>query len=58
MIQGGITQFPTTDDTTASKLIDGVSASALLADRGHDTDAVVEYAEGTGLEGVMALRKN
>jgi transposase len=39
-------------------LIEGVEAGALLADRGYDSDAIVNYAEEAGMEAVIPPKKN
>ena len=39
-------------------MIEGLDAEYLLADRGDDSDAIVEKAEESGMEGVIPPRKN
>jgi len=39
-------------------LIEGISAEYLLADRGYDSDAIVEQAKKQGMEPVIPPRKN
>ncbi len=40
-----ITQGTTADCTQAGRLIEGISADYLLADRGYDSNAIIEQAE-------------
>jgi transposase len=53
-----ITKGTAADCGQAEKLIDGIEAGALLADRGYDSDAVVEHAEKMGMKAVIPPRKN
>ena len=53
-----ITQGTTADCTQAGRLIEGVTAEYLLADRGYDSDAIVEQANRQGMEAVIPPRKN
>ena len=53
-----ITKGTTADCTQAEKLIDGIDAKVLLADRGYDSDAIVEKTEATGMRAVIPPRKN
>jgi transposase len=46
------------DCTVAERLIDGVSADYLLADKGYDADAIIEKAKQEGMEPVIPPRKN
>ena len=39
-------------------MIEGISAEALLADRGYDTDEIVGYALSQGMEVVIPPKKN
>jgi transposase len=39
-------------------LIEGLSAEYLLADRGYDTNAILEQAKGQGMEAVIPPKKN
>jgi len=48
----------TADCEQAEKLIDGIDAKVLLADRGYDSDAIVDKAEATGMQAVIPPRKN
>jgi transposase len=53
-----ITEGTAADCTLAGRLIDGLTAEYLLADRGYDSDAIVERAEKQGLKVVIPPRKN
>src|SRR5271170_2025133 len=53
-----ITQGTTADCTQASRLIEGITAEALLADKGYDTDAILEQAKNQGMEPVIPPKKN
>jgi transposase len=53
-----VTQGTTADCTQASRLIEGVTAAALLADKGYDTDAILEQALRQGMEPVIPPKKN
>ena len=53
-----ITQGTTADCTQASKLIEGITAEHLLADRGYDTNAIVEQAKIQGMKPVIPPKKN
>jgi transposase len=53
-----ITQGTTADCTQALPLIAGIEAEYLLADRGYDSDAIVEQAEKQGMVAVIPPRKN
>jgi len=39
-------------------LIEGIDAEALLADRGYDTNAIIEAARAAGIEIVIPPKKN
>jgi len=39
-------------------LIEGIDATALLADRGYDTNAIIEAARAAGMEIVIPPKKN
>ncbi|SJZ31635.1 Transposase DDE domain-containing protein, partial [Nitrosomonas europaea] len=47
-----VTQGTTADCTQAGRLIEGIDADHLLADRGYDSNAIVEQAEKQGMEAV------
>jgi transposase len=53
-----ITEGTVADCTPASKLIEGVRAENLLADRGYDTDAIVAQAQQQGMNAVIPPRRN
>ena len=53
-----ITQGTAADCTQASRLIEGIAAEHLLADRGYDTNAIVEQAEKQGMKPVIPPKKN
>jgi IS5 family transposase len=53
-----ITQGTTADCTQACRLIEGITAEHLLADRGYDSDAIVEQAKKQGMQPVIPPRKN
>ncbi len=57
-IRAIITQGTTADCTQASRLIEGLTAEALLADKGYDTDAIVEQAKNQGMEPIIPPKKN
>ena len=53
-----ITAGTVADCTQASTLIDGLTAECLLADRGYDSNAIVEQAESQGMKAVIPPKKN
>ena len=53
-----VTEGTTADCTQAGKLIEGLSAEHLLADRGYDSDTIVEQAERQDMKVVIPPRKN
>ena len=53
-----ITEGTTADCTQASRLIEGLNAGALLADKGYDTDAIVDQAKQQGMEPVIPPKRN
>jgi transposase len=53
-----ITAGPTADCTKAAQLIEGLDAQHLLADRGYDSDAIVDQAKTQGMTSVIPPRKN
>ena len=53
-----VTQGSTADCTQAGRLIEGISAEHLLADRGYDTDAIVAQAEKQKMKPVIPPKKN
>ena len=48
----------TADCTKALALIDGYTAGCLLADRGYDTDAIIQAAVTAGMQVVIPPKKN
>lgn len=46
------------DCTHAGQLIEGMDAEYLLADRGYDTDAIVDQAKRSGMTPVIPPRKH
>ncbi len=53
-----ITQGTTADCTQAESLIADIEADYLLADRGYDSDAIVDKAETQGMAVVIPPKKN
>ena len=53
-----ITEGTAADCTEAIALIDGFSAQNLLADRGYDSNAIIEQAELLGISVVIPPKKN
>ena len=53
-----ITDGTAADCTQAGRLTEGLTAEHLLADRGYDSDAIVEQAEAQGMNPVIPPRKN
>ena len=53
-----VTKGATADCTQASKLIEGITAEHLLADKGYDTDAIIQQAEDRGMKPVIPPKKN
>ncbi|MCB1921997.1 MAG: transposase [Candidatus Competibacteraceae bacterium] len=53
-----ITPGTTTDGTQASKLIEGMDADHLIADKGYGTDAVLQQAATQGMHAVIPPKKN
>jgi transposase len=53
-----ITQGTTADCTVAGRLIEGISAEYLLADRAYDTNDILEQAENQGMEPVIPPKRN
>jgi len=53
-----ITDGTAADCTQASKLIDGITAEYLLADKGYDSDDIVVQAESQCMIAVIPPRKN
>jgi transposase len=53
-----ITSGTTADCTQAYQLIDGISAQNLFADRGYDSDSIVNNAQSKGMIVIIPPRKN
>jgi transposase len=53
-----ITQGTTADCTQGSRLIEGIDADHLIADKGYDTDAIIEQAAAQGMGVVIPPKKN
>jgi transposase len=53
-----ITDGTTADCTQAGRLIEGITAEQLLADKGYDSDAIVAQAEAQGMQAIIPPRKN
>lgn len=53
-----VTEGTRADCKEAVHLIEGISAQALLADRGYDTNDILAYAVLAGMEPVIPPRKN
>ena len=51
-----ITQGATADCTQAARLIEGIAAEYLMADRGYDSDAIVEQARQQSMQAVIPPR--
>jgi len=52
-----ITKGTTADCTQAGKLIEGIDADNLIADKGYDTDEVVDLAQDAGMQAVIPPKK-
>tara|TARA_Y100000813_G_scaffold184143_1_gene154997 strand:+ start:149 stop:517 length:369 start_codon:yes stop_codon:yes gene_type:complete len=53
-----VTQGTTADCTQARKLIEGFTAQNLLADRGYDSEDIINQAKAQGMMPVIPPRKN
>lgn len=53
-----ITEGTRADSKEAVHLIEGITAGALLADRGYDTDEIVGLAVKAGMETVIPPKRN
>lgn len=53
-----ITESTRSDYKEAIHLIQGISADALLANRGYDTDEIIGYALDAGMEVVIPSKQN
>lgn len=52
------TEATRADCSLAGELIEGLAAEHLIADKGYDSDAIVEQAERQGIRAVIPPRKN
>lgn len=46
------------DCTKAAELIEGIAAQTLMADKGYDTDAIVNLAQAAGMNVVIPPKSN
>lgn len=53
-----ITSGTVADCTQACNLIEGIDAEYVMADKGYDSDAIVEYIEENDMVAVIPPRKN
>ena len=53
-----ITEGTRADCTQADRLIEGLDADYLLADRGYDSNAIIEQARRQGIKAVIPPKKN
>ena len=53
-----VTEGTRADCAQASTLIEGLSAEHLIADKGYDSDAIVEQAQRQGMQAQIPPRKN
>ena len=53
-----VTAGPRADCTQASRLIEGIDADHLIADKGYDTDAILEQARLQGMNAVIPPKTN
>ena len=53
-----ITEGTTADCTQAQHLIEGMTAEHLLADRGYDSDAIIDQAKMQGMAAVIPPKSN
>lgn len=52
------TEATRADCSLADELIEGLVAEHLIADKGYDSDAIVEQARRQGMQAVIPPRKN
>src|SRR5574338_281431 len=53
-----VTEGTRADCTQASRLIEGMAADHLIADKGYDTDSILEQAAARGMNAVVPPKKN
>jgi transposase len=51
-----VTEGTTADCAKAGELIEGIEAEVLIADKGYDSNAIVELAESAGMQAVIPPR--
>ena len=57
-IRAIVTDGPRADRKEAIPLIQNLSCKVLLADRGYDTDEIIECAKNSGIQPVIPPKKN
>jgi transposase len=58
LVRAIVTAGPVADCTQAISLIEGIRAGSLIADRGYDSEAIVEMATEAGMVPVIQPRSN
>ena len=53
-----ITACTTADCSQACRLIEGICAEYLLADKGYGSDKIIKFAEDAGMKVIVSPRKN
>ena len=53
-----VTAGTTADCTQAVKLIEGIDADNLIADKGYDSNEVINFAQSAGMQAVIPPKKN
>ena len=53
-----VTAGPAADCTQARKLVEGIDADNLIADKGYDTNEIIKLAEDAGMQIVIPPKKN
>ena len=53
-----ITAGTVADCTQAGRLVEGIDADNLIADKGYDSDEIIELAENMNMQAVIPPRKN
>jgi len=53
-----IAKGTTADSTYAHKLVEGIDANYLIADKGYDSNEIIDLALGTGMAVVIPPKKN
>ena len=57
-IRAAVTDGPRADCKEAIPLIQNLPCKVLLADRGYDSDEIIEYAKKSGIQSVISPKKN